>query len=68
MRSGDQEISINDDIQLSLPDQTASEYLKKMLADEAIAKATKAQIYADSPLYDVLHDDDRFAAAREILR
>ena len=68
LRSGDQEISINDDIQLSLPDQTASEYLKKMLADEAIAKATKAQIYADSPLYDVLHDDDRFAAAREILR
>ncbi len=59
---------LGDSILYSLPDQTASEYLKKMLADEAIAKATKAQIYADSPLYDVLHDTDRFAAAQEILR
>ncbi len=60
--------SDDDSVQHSLPDQTASEYLKKMLADEAIAKATKAQIYADSPLYDVLHDEARFAAAREIFR
>ncbi len=45
-----------------------SVYLEKMLSDPAVSEATKAQIRADKPLFEVMSDDERFALAEEIIR